>query len=407
MTAHLPTPGRPAGVSLVEALVALAVMAFGMLGMAGIQSTLRANSDVARQRSEAVRIAQETIERARSYTIAPTVATPSAARVYFDALTSVPAATVTGYTTNTSYTRTVSVATSTPQNYKTYVVDVAWRDRSDTPYQVRLSTVIHRSPPELAAALAIPGVGTVPGSPGGRNPSIPRSAIDQGDGTSNYTPPDSGAGTYLRFGNDTGLITRVCISGVCTSVTARFVAGFIHFATGTSAPGPADAESPPGAAFAVSATVSQSFPSSGVPAPQCFTETPGAPTSPIAYACVVHVDPASALRWSGQVLLTGLALASSATDTSGFRVCRYTPYRSNVTVGSAVPGVTPAVTMQNHDHPLAYSLVDRNYEDRNFLVIRASDGAPTPTAFACPSDNTSTPFVNTNTYDHQPSAGAP
>ena len=50
------------GVSLIEALVALAVMAFGLLGVVGMQSTLRVNADVSRQRAEAVRMAQEKME---------------------------------------------------------------------------------------------------------------------------------------------------------------------------------------------------------------------------------------------------------------------------------------------------------------------------------------------------------
>lgn len=59
--------GRDRGVSLIEALVALAVMAFGMLGVVGMQSTLRFNSDVSKQRSEAVRIVQETVEQRRNF----------------------------------------------------------------------------------------------------------------------------------------------------------------------------------------------------------------------------------------------------------------------------------------------------------------------------------------------------
>ena len=55
------------GVSLIEALVALGVMAFGMMALLGLQSTLRGNADVARQRAEAVRIAQESIEDWRAF----------------------------------------------------------------------------------------------------------------------------------------------------------------------------------------------------------------------------------------------------------------------------------------------------------------------------------------------------
>jgi Tfp pilus assembly protein PilV len=55
------------GVSLVEALVSLAVMSFGMLGVVGVQATLRYNAEVSKQRSEAVRIGQEEMESLRSF----------------------------------------------------------------------------------------------------------------------------------------------------------------------------------------------------------------------------------------------------------------------------------------------------------------------------------------------------
>ena len=54
------------GVTLIEALVALAVMSFGMLAVVGVQATLRVNGDVAKQRAEAVRIGQEAVERLRT-----------------------------------------------------------------------------------------------------------------------------------------------------------------------------------------------------------------------------------------------------------------------------------------------------------------------------------------------------
>ena len=50
------------GISLIEAMVAVDVMAFGMLAVVGLQVTLRTNGDVSKQRAEAVRIAQQSIE---------------------------------------------------------------------------------------------------------------------------------------------------------------------------------------------------------------------------------------------------------------------------------------------------------------------------------------------------------
>lgn len=51
------------GVSLVEALVALLVMSFGMVALVGILSNLRRSEDLARQRGEAQRIAQAEIAK--------------------------------------------------------------------------------------------------------------------------------------------------------------------------------------------------------------------------------------------------------------------------------------------------------------------------------------------------------
>ncbi len=82
-----PMNGRSArrpvrGTSLVEAVVAMAVMAFGMLAVVGVQSTLRLNADVAKQRSEAVRIAQEAMEAARGFGVIEAPATDR--RAYAD-----------------------------------------------------------------------------------------------------------------------------------------------------------------------------------------------------------------------------------------------------------------------------------------------------------------------------------
>jgi type IV pilus modification protein PilV len=58
---------RQLGVTLLEALIALLVLAFGLLTFAALQARLRINSDVAKQRTEAVRIAQEDLENFRAF----------------------------------------------------------------------------------------------------------------------------------------------------------------------------------------------------------------------------------------------------------------------------------------------------------------------------------------------------
>ena len=44
------------GIGIIEALVSLLVLALGMMSFAALQARLRLNSDVAKQRSEAVRL---------------------------------------------------------------------------------------------------------------------------------------------------------------------------------------------------------------------------------------------------------------------------------------------------------------------------------------------------------------
>jgi Tfp pilus assembly protein PilV len=52
---------------LVEVLIALVVLAIGVLAIAVFQTTLSRNSDLAKQRTEATRLAQQRIEDLRAY----------------------------------------------------------------------------------------------------------------------------------------------------------------------------------------------------------------------------------------------------------------------------------------------------------------------------------------------------
>ena len=56
------------GFTLLEALIALVLVAFGLLVLAGVNLKLARSEDVAKQRGEAARLAQEKIEQLRSFT---------------------------------------------------------------------------------------------------------------------------------------------------------------------------------------------------------------------------------------------------------------------------------------------------------------------------------------------------
>ena len=389
------------GVSLIEAVVALAVMGFGMLGVAAMQNSLRYNADTARQRAEAARLGGEAIEQFRAYSVVNAVAGKTA---YADIVTPAAVATIVG--TNATFTRTVQVFDTAAQNRKTIQVVVTWVDRTNVQQEVRFNTEIHRSPPELAASLIVPGVGTVTQSPGGRHPSIPKSATPNVDGTSSFAPPGGGALVWV-FNNATGVIEKVCNPG-CTTTLGRLLAGYISFATSALPPTSAHSETPNDTALAsftaapptAGVFINQTAPSLPPFAPDCFYEQlPGtpAPTKVVGYYCIVHVVAATGVgsRWSGQSTLSGLTVAATITDPSlgAYKVCRYTAQRNNNAVGTGVPQLT------NSDHPFTYDLVDRNLVNQNFLVIQAGDGV---NSHGCPDDDPSTPLVDGRTWHHQP-----
>jgi Tfp pilus assembly protein PilV len=376
------------GISLIEALVAMAVMAFGTLAVLGVQTSLRVNADVSRQRAEAVRIAQETLEAARNY---DTVAT-------FDALASVEPTAVTVYEeANASYLVEVEVADAqvaeADPRRKTYSVTVSWQDRFGQDQSIQLHSAIQRVPPALAAALVVPADLSPVTTPGGRHVAIPPEAVLAGDGqTSSYTPP--GATVSWTFNNVTGFITRSCIADVCTDFNARYLAGFVRFATniGTTTPDTGHAKVPPGTPVAVDVVVDQTAPAAFAGTQvACFEELTA---SYVRYHCAVPVG--TATNWSGRsrVLLADTATTLTDPSNANFRICRYTTRLGHLTVPTQ---------MTNEEHPRDYVSVRSALINQNFLVIRAGNGV---SAFDCPTGDEAIgdPFLSGRTYRHQPGA---
>jgi prepilin-type N-terminal cleavage/methylation domain-containing protein len=380
---------RPRGVSLIEALVALAIMAIGMLGIVGVQSTLRSTSDVAKQRSEAVRLAQWEIERWRGFI---TLTGGPVGTNYVD----LPAGTFTEVLvgTNASYTRTRTVSLlPDPRKGKSMLVSVTWADRSGEQQRVDLSTLIAGISPELGAAFAVPGAGDVIQQPLGRKGGIPLGAKDLGGGRSGWIPPGSGTGVVWIFNNVTGVIT-VCTTTAATTADliydpgtpgsnnvvcsntdpALYVSGYVRYALDTVQPTPANAVNPPSRPSdppsANQVTVAVEYLFSGTPTTQaCYVRhvNPASAFAP-AYtefncAVPVLVIPFVPLSWSGFLKFDAAGLIStSASDAASTRmkVCRY----------------HAAATYSTQKDPLA---------NQNFLMIRSGDGAPTmPTPYTCP-----------------------
>ena len=361
------------GVSLVEALVAMAVMAFGMLGVAGLQASLRTNADAAKQRSEATRIAQERLEQWRRFSVLDTTA--GHANTYA-AIASAPTTTVAGYTTNTSYNVSGEVTESSPPGQKTLVVDVGWTDRIGQAQSVRLFSVVARISPVLSASLAIPAGGTPARNPLGRHRGIPVEARDFGDGTSGFKPPQSSGGTVAWLFNNAGGWFRICTTTVASTaaltspsdlacvvetdggVEVRYLllGGFVRYDTTTTAPNASTISNPTGPLFpAFGLDVRQTAPSSRTA--DCFISS--LLTNYREYFCAMRITVASP-TWSGTVDFDSpLDVVSSAGsgDPSKYRVCRYRPTGPYTGVVGSLP-------------------------IENYAIIKAGSAFGTP--FACP-----------------------
>jgi Tfp pilus assembly protein PilV len=403
------------GVSLVEAMVALAVMAFGMLAVVGVQSTLRLNADVAKQRSEATRIAQENLEHSRVFAVIDTADIGPGQTAWDQIVTAT--FTVTPETSNTTYTVQRAVATYADPPAKALNVTVTWNDRSGQPQALKLSTAIAAAAPALSGTLHVrPGTAAAGPvrRPFKRHPTIPAQARDFGS-RSAFVPP-SNQRTVIVFDNVTGLITGLCtlaydrsnldlesndIQSCSSNTTAQLLSGFVRFERSTSGSDlrAVDVENPIGPALRSRVQVQLS--SSGHPhVPICFDDATefsvaGGALPFATYYCVVFSN--SELAWSGISSIVPEDVSSDAshpwviaeengTDTNRYRVCRYTPAAND------------AASIANQDHPRNYASVSGNLTNQNFVVISAIKHCPTDVA----ANPAAGDLINSNTLQHQP-----
>jgi hypothetical protein len=393
------TPVLRRGVSLVEALVALAVMAFGMLALVGVQTTMRLNSDVAKQRGEATRIATEEIERLRGFETIDVVLNEAAYASYDGMAPGTPAYDAAGNIGNTTYTITrIVIPAADDLPFKSIAVRVNWTDRSNQPQSVILETAISGTNPALAGLLPFQRMPTASATNqrSGRHASIPAWAEDRGHGFSWLTPPGS-TGIAWLFNNLTGVM-RECnaVGESCVDVTR--VSGTVAFHISAAAVTESDASHWAGPAsnlgnwpHALALTAID-----GAPVAKC-SASPATNDSPfVNYTCSV-----SPSGWGGRLDLrlldsSGSQITPGTTD-QHLRVCRFTKALTDITVNLDHParycmemsGLPPSGEVctgrrVNHSTLLA---------DQNFLVIRGDQ--------ACPYVNVA-PVSRINARPHQP-----
>jgi Tfp pilus assembly protein PilV len=419
-------PRRQRGSTLLEALVALLVLSLGMFSVARVQTHLRLNADLARQRSEAVRLAQEDLERLRAFSV---IAATVGARAYADivnASTVVDAST--GYASNTRYQVVRSITAADAPNAKNASVSVSWADRAGAGHQVVLNSVISGSNPAYSGALSVVPARQTLGGVNARSVRIPLGAKNLGNGSSAFKPA-SGGSVALIMNNTTGLVTARCV-GVnaavatqaltaadlsrCDALTGQLLSGVVRFSSAAPPSASQANEVPPAVAIALTLsggtypaapscaseamkTVSytsatglrvEAVPIAAAPAAiglNAWTETD---ERHVAYHCVVYPLAGSGL-WSGRTTLApaGWTIGTGPDDR---RVCRYT---ADLDGSGAIDA--------NAEHPASYSGVDGPLAHQNFLVIKGSEICPNGTAVKL--DGASEPlYANLATTQHQP-----
>jgi len=249
-----------------------------------------------------------------------------------------------------------------PQRYKTAAVNVTWTDRRGTSHTVPLRTGIAGVDPSVSLGLTVPPAGTPIRRPKNRDLNVPVPAIDLGNGTSAFTPP--GAATTLKFvfDNVTGVITKRCngsgsdyASWSCTDVNAYLVSGFIsidNFANATLT-------SPIDIAFTLSQGALEA----------CYDDSAASTKTyagVITYTCVIVGSDHDGVtttrpRWSGVSTLAGIAINTSS---SGNKICRYSA------------DYDASGTVDNGEHPAAYTNVIESLENQNFLIVRGNASCP-------------------------------
>jgi type IV pilus modification protein PilV len=365
---------RRRGFSLIEALVALLVVAFGMLALAGMQVNLSRDADIAKQRTEAMRLASDRIERMRSF---DGVSTGSLQWNSLDALTNV----VVSENTNTTFTVASTMGGVDDDAWRAVSVSVTWVDRTGATQSVNVPTVLARVPPKEAGFVGNPlPLNTQRKRPKNRHINVPIPALDLQTGESSY----QFSATYaIVFSNITGNVVRVCNPGVinatiaqilassCITVNGYIVAGYINNLTGTTWANASSATVEANLGINHSGIARDQPDSSNAITCAFNTAVDQNTNATIAaykyYICVVPLN--SPYLWDGTIRIGGVNASLSA---NYYIVCRYQYTQTAVTA--------------NERNIQPYVDVNMSLDLQNYALARTNAG--TPTDSSCPASMT-------------------
>lgn len=352
------------GFTILEALIALLVTAFGILALAGMQVMLSHSSDIAKQRSEAVRLAQARMERMRAYDDVGGAGTND--------WNNLPGAAET-VTTNAVYTITPTMGGASGDSMRPATVTVTWTDRTGVAQTVALNSVIAKIEPEDIGFVTNPLPLNQPlRRVKDRNINIPIPAIDLGNGRS-ATQFD--ANYVIIYSNTTGGVVQICnpnqvnanatqindsiTAGNCTSTVGYIVAGYIGRSSsgGTAVP---DAVFNALGMNLSNVTRTNANATYGI---RClFSNALDQNTNATIanykyYLCIIPLsDPGTPAgpTWGGTIRV------GNVPTTSNYVVCRYQYTQTGLTTNEA--NIQP------------YSGVERSIDEQNYYILNSSSG---------------------------------
>ena len=202
------------GFSLIEALVALLIVSLGMLAIAGFQANLAGASDIAKQRMEAVRLAQDKMEAFRSFG-------------NLTGYSSIANGSDGPFVSNAQFTRTWTVSQGPSDTERWINIIVSWTDRRGNAQQVTTQSSIAKFDPQDIGTLATGPGGITVRKPKNRSLNIPYPAVTLSGGAQSAFIPPPGNVVYV-FNNTSGNIEKSCearvravtLSSAGTAVTA-------------------------------------------------------------------------------------------------------------------------------------------------------------------------------------------
>lgn len=412
------------GATLVEALVAFVVLLLTVVAVVRVHGQFRLGSDIARQRSEAVRLGQEDLEGLRAFSV---IAASAGARSWAEiasASTTIDGAA--GYVTNTAYRLAREIRVEPAGAAKDASVTIEWTDRAGAAQRVVLDSIVAAQDPVYAGALgAVPA--TVVRGAYGRSAFVPPMAKNLGGGRSAFKPLAAGS-VAIVVDNATGAVVARCASvstalatrdltsgdlAGCDSGAGMLLSGIVRFSL-AAPPDPADARDvppivdialatsggvypqPPTCASEASKTVTyvsagiartEAVPIAATPSTLGLATWTDTGDRHVAYHCIVY--PLASGRWSGRATLvaTGWSIGTGAADR---RVCRY----AADTDGSGAVDT-------NVEHPATYVGVTGPLANQNFLVVAGAQACPVagPVRIEGTAGDV---FADLSTVQHQP-----